>query len=81
MKFVPSYVHAGVGSAWMSKINWAAAGAALLTLGTSLGLPISEEMKVQILTIIGVGAPLIIGVLRTWFTTTMTPASAVVSAP
>lgn len=63
-------------SAWLSKINWTAAISALLTLLIALGLPISEETKVQIMTVTGTLAPVIIMIARTWFTSSITPASA-----
>ncbi len=62
-----------VKSAWLSKINWTAAVAAALTLVIALGLPISAETRAQILTITGVAVPLVIGILRTFFTSTVTP--------
>ena len=63
-------------SAWLSKINWTAAVSALLTLLISLGLPITAEQKVQIMTLIGAAAPVLIIIFRTFFTSTITPASA-----
>lgn len=65
-----------VKSAWLSKINIVAIVTAIVTLATAFGLDIPEETKVQILSIAGVLGPILIGVLRTYFTTTLTPASA-----
>ena len=65
-----------VQSAWLSKINWTQAVAALLTLLIALGLPITEEQKVQFLTITGIVAPVLTSVFRTFFTSTVTPAVA-----
>ena len=72
-----SFTTVAVKSAWLSKINWTAAITAAIALAAAFGLPISEQTKVQILTITGVVGPIIISILRTWFTTSVTPAVAV----
>lgn len=63
-------------SAWASRINWTAAISALLTLLAAFGLPISEEMKVQIMALVGTLSPIAVILLKTFFTTTITPAAA-----
>lgn len=63
-------------SAWLSKINWTAAVTALLTLAAALGLPITDEMKVNIMAFIGTVGPVAIMIWKTFFTTTITPSSA-----
>lgn len=65
-----------VQSAWLSKINLVSAVTALLALATAFGLPVDDATKVQILSIAGVASPVIIMLLRSYFTTTITPASA-----
>ena len=62
-----------VKSAWASKINITAIVSALLALAVGVGLEIPEPVKVQILTITGVVGPIIVGILRTWFTASVTP--------
>lgn len=62
--------------AWTSKTNIVAAIGALITIATAFGFDLSEETKVQILTAGGIVVPFIVGVLRTWFTKTITPAVA-----
>ena len=65
-----------VQSAFLSKINWTAGVTAGLAFLASFGLPISEEAKVQILTIVSVAGPFLIYVLRTFFTKSVTPSVA-----
>ena len=65
-----------VKSAWFSKVNWTAALSALLTLLVAFGLPLTEEQKAGVLSAVGVIGPVIVMILKTYFTTTVTPASA-----
>ena len=71
-----SFTTVAVKSAFLSKINWTAAITASISLAAAFGMPISEEAKVQILTITGVAGPVIISIMRTWFTSTITTAVA-----
>ena len=63
-------------SAWLSKINITSFVAALIALAAASGWVISEELSKQILTVTGIVGPMVIVVLRTWFTSTVTPSVA-----
>lgn len=65
-----------VQSAMWSKINWTAVITALLGLLTAFGVPISDELKVQLMVLITTVGPAAIVMFKTFFTTTVTPASA-----
>ncbi|MDB6151479.1 MAG: hypothetical protein JWQ44_2927 [Chthoniobacter sp.] len=65
-----------VKSAWLMKTNWVAVLTALLSLGIALGLPITEAQKVEILSFVGTVGPVIIVILRSFFTSSVTPAVA-----
>lgn len=71
-----SVVQVPVESAAKSKTIWTAVITAGITLATAYGLPISEENKVLIMSIAGTVGPIIIGVIKTWFTSSITPSSA-----
>jgi len=51
-----------------SKINWAAGIAFLAALAAVFGLDISQETQDTILKVISFGLPVVVGILRTWFT-------------
>jgi hypothetical protein len=55
-------------SAFASKINWTAAATAAVSLAAALGLPVSDQLRDQVLMVAGVAGPLAVIVLRTWFT-------------
>lgn len=63
-------------SAWYSKINITSVITVIFTLLTAFGMPIPDELKVQILAAISAISSVVIIVWKTWFTTTITPASA-----
>lgn len=64
-----------VKSAWSSKINWTQGVALLAMLGTFFGFDLDTETQGEILAgIIGVQAA-VTWVLKTWFTSTVTPDS------
>lgn len=65
-----------VQSAWASKINWTQAATALLTLAAAFGLPLTDEQRIALLTTIGIFGPALTAWLRTFKTTTVTPAVA-----
>lgn len=69
-------VLANVKSAWLSKLNWTLAAGALFNLFAFFGLNVPADVKDAIV-MVGNGLVLIVAwVLRTWFTTSITPASA-----
>ena len=70
------FVEVAVKSAWWSKINWVQAVAMIATVATVVGFDFTPEMQAKVVeTIVGVSGFATI-VLRTWFTTTVTPAVA-----
>ena len=70
------FVEVAVKSAWWSKINWVQAVALLATVATVFGFDFPPEMQAKIVaTITGVSGVATV-ILRTWFTTSVTPASA-----
>ena len=64
-----------VKSAWTSKINWVQAVAVVAALGTMFGVDLSPEDQVKIITGITVVQGFVTGVIKTWFTPTVTPQS------
>lgn len=68
-----------VQSAWLSKINWTqavaiSASALVFLTGGKVNIPI--EVQMQIVTGITVAQGIATWIIKTWFTTTITPASA-----
>lgn len=64
-----------VKSAWSSKINWVAVPTALIAFLAAIGLPVSDGIREIILMIGSIGSPLLIWIMRTWFTRSVTKAS------
>lgn len=70
------FVEVAVRSAWWSKINWVQAVTMLATIATVFGFDFPPELQAKIVaTITGVSGVATV-ILRTWFTTSVTPASA-----
>ena len=70
------FVEVAVKSAWWSKINWVQAVAMLATVATVFGFDFPPELQAKIVaTITGVSGIATV-ILRTWFTTSVTPAVA-----
>ena len=70
------FVEVAVKSAWWSKINWVQAVAMVATVATVFGFDFPPELQAKIVaTITGVSGVATV-ILRTWFTTSVTPASA-----
>lgn len=70
------FVEVAVKSAWWSKINWVQAVTMLATIATVFGFDFPPELQAKIVaTITGISGVATV-ILRTWFTTTVTPASA-----
>lgn len=64
-----------VKSAWASKINWTQAAAAAVAVLVSLGVPIDDQTKTDILTAVVVVQSAATWIIKTWFTPTVTAAS------
>ncbi len=65
-----------VKSAWLSKINWTQVAQIAFSVGALFGLDVPPEEKAAIITAInGIGNVVTI-VMKTFFTSTITPASA-----
>ena len=70
------FVEVAVKSAWWSKINWVQAVAMIATVATVFGFDFPPELQAKIVaTITGVSGVATV-ILRTWFTTSVTPAVA-----
>lgn len=65
-----------VKSAWLSKINWVSAITALVALAAAFGFVIPQEWVDTVLKLVAIVSPILTIGLRTFFTTTITPASA-----
>lgn len=63
-------------SAWLSKINWTQILTVAFTLLAAFGVNIPEEMKVNLIAAVTAIGGLVTIVMRTWFTTKVTPSSA-----
>ena len=69
-------VVADVKSAWLSKLNWTFAAGVLFNLLAFLGIAVPADVKDAVL-VVGNGLILIVAwIIRTWFTTSVTTASA-----
>lgn len=62
-------------SAWLSKINWTAIGGAVMTLVTTNALGLEPAAQVKVLAGTQLAQSALTVVLKTWFTTTVTPAA------
>lgn len=75
MPATPVAVVVPVKSAWLSKINWTQGIALLAMAGTFFGFDLPAETQAEILAgIVGIQAA-VTWLLKTFFTTTVTPAS------
>ena len=70
------FVEVAVKSAWWSKINWNSAVTMLASVGIFFGLNVSESEKLAIIITLNGLSDFLNIILRTWFTTSVTPASA-----
>jgi uncharacterized membrane protein len=66
-----------VKSAWMSKINWVQVLSVLASILVVFGVNIPPELQAEIATVITALNGIATIVMKTWFTTTVTPSSAV----
>lgn len=70
------FVEVAVKSAWWSKINWVQAVAMIATVATVFGFDFPPELQAKIVaTISGISGVATV-ILRTWFTSSVTPAVA-----
>lgn len=75
----PTTVRVDVKSSWASKINWTQAIAALsmvLTVVFGPSAALSAEQQLAIVTVIGLLGQVVTWIIRTWFTRSITAASA-----
>lgn len=63
-------------TAWLSKINWTQAVAFLAVMFTMFGIDLDAETQAQIVAAIAAISQVLTWIMRTWFTATITPASA-----
>lgn len=66
----------GVKSAWASKINWTQAVALLAMVLAVFGIDMPPDTKVAIVALIQAVQSIASWIIKTWFTTTVTPSSA-----
>jgi uncharacterized membrane protein len=64
-----------VKSAWTSKINWVQLVSVAAVLGTVFGIDISAEDQAKIVAAVAIVSNIVTGVIKTWFTPTITPQS------
>jgi hypothetical protein len=69
-------VTVGVQSAWFSKINWTQAVAVLAMIATVFGFNLDSATQVAIVSAIVSVQAVVTWVIKTFFTTTVTPSSA-----
>ena len=66
-----------VKSAWLSKINWTQAVGFLAMMLAFFGIDMPADTRAAIVTMIGAGTQVATWIIKTWFTSTVTPASMV----
>lgn len=71
-----SFIEVAIKSAWWSKVNWTQVVAMAATLGVLFGFNLPAEDQAKIVATIQAVAGLATIILRTWFTTSVTPAAA-----
>lgn len=70
------FVEVAIKSAWWSRINWTQAVAMAASVGVFFGHDFSPEQQAKIVVTIQAVAGLATIILRTWFTSSVTPAVA-----
>jgi len=68
-------------SAFLSKINWTQVGAAVMTLVTTNALGLDDATQVKVLAVTTLAQSVLTVVLKTWFTSTVTPESLPANPP
>lgn len=71
-----NFVEVAVKSAWWSKINWTQAIGMLASVGVLFGMHLSPDEQAKIVVTIQAISGVATVILRTWFTTSVTPAVA-----
>ena len=71
-----NFVEVAIKSAWWSKVNWTQVVAMVATVGVLFGTSLSPEEQAKIVATIQAVSGLATVILRTWFTTSVTPAAA-----
>lgn len=71
-----NFTEVAIKSAWWSKVNWTQVIAMGASLGVVFGLNISPEDQAKIVATIQAVSGFATIILRTWFTTSVTPAAA-----
>lgn len=69
-------VNALVKSAWASKINWTAGITLLFNIAMVLGHPVPPDIQAAVVALGNAAGLILIWVMRTWFSPTVTTASA-----
>lgn len=63
-------------SAWLSKINWTQAVAFFAVMLASFGIDLDPKTQVAIVAVIAGTGHVLTWIIKTWFTTSITPAAA-----
>ncbi len=63
-------------SAWLSKINWVQVASVAASILVVFGINVPPELQAQIAAAITAISAIVTIVMKTWFTTTITPSSA-----
>lgn len=63
-------------SSWFSKVNWAQVLTVVFTMLAAFGFNVPEDLRVNIMAAVTALGGLVTIIMRTYFTTTITPASA-----
>lgn len=70
------FIDVAIKSAWWSKVNWTQVVAMAATLGVLFGLELPAEQQAKIVATIQAVSGFATVILRTWFTTSVTPSAA-----
>lgn len=76
VKSVPDIAIVPVKSAWTSKINWTQAAGLIATGAAILGLPLTATEALGVVTGIQTVVAVVTWIIKTWFTPSVTAASA-----
>lgn len=71
----PKTVRVDYKSGWYSKINWVQLIGFLAMIGSFFGLEVTPETQAEILAGIVALTTVVTAILKTWFTSTVTPGS------
>lgn len=65
-----------VKSAWSSKVNWTQAVAFIAMVLAVFGIDMPDSVKLEVVALIQAAQSILTWIIKTWFTTTVTTASA-----